>query len=457
MIHTALSELAQSLKAELVGDDAQCLDLSIDTRTLTPGQLFVALTGPNFDGHDYVVTALEKGAVGAMVSRLQAGIKGTQLLVSDTCIALGRAGAFNRQRFDGCVIGITGSSGKTSTREMISAICSESGETLASEGNLNNNLGVPVMLGRIDGGHQYVVIEMGTNQPGDIDYVAKLAAPDVALVTNASESHLLGLRSLAGVVAEKGVIYDSLSSDGTAILNRDDPAYGDWLVRVAREPGRKTLSFSLTHSVADCYASDIRSLDDGMHFILHVAGEASSVHLNFWGKHQVANACAAAAVAQAVELPLAMIVRGLEKAEPYQRRGQRFHGLHDALIIDESYNANPSSTQAAMDVLGACHGIKILVLGDMLELGERAEIWHRAMGQYARNVGVNVLMTYGEQAELSQKFWRGAGAHFTDKTLLIENLLPRLGSEVVVLVKGSMSMGMNEVVQACARPEKESV
>lgn len=457
MIQTALSDLAQSLKAELLGDDAQCLDISIDTRTLTPGQLFVALTGPNIDGHDYVATALEKGAVGAMVSRLQVGIEGTQLLVSDTVIALGQAGAFNRQRFDGCVIGITGSSGKTSTREMIAAICSESGETLASEGNLNNHLGVPMMLSRIDGAHQYAVIEMGTNQPGDIDYVANLAAPNVALVTNASESHLLGLGNLAGVVVEKGAIYDSLPSDGTAILNRDDPAYADWLVRVTHEPERKALSFSLTHSSADCYASDIRFLDDGMHFILHVAGDASPVHLNVWGEHQIANACAAATVAQAIGLPLTIIVRGLEKAEPYQRRGQRFQGLHNALIIDESYNANPSSTQAAMDVLAACHGIKILVLGDMLELGERAEIWHRVMGQYALDVGVNVLLTYGEQTELSQESWGGIGVHFTDKTLLIENLLPRLGSEVVVLVKGSMSMGMNEVVKACAGPAKENV
>lgn len=452
MIQAALSDLVQPLTAEWEGDDAPFSAINIDTRALKAGQLFVALTGPNFDGHDYVATALEQGAAGAIVSRLQADVKGPQLLVSDTRIALGQVGAFNRQRFEGCVIGITGSSGKTSTREMIAAICSEFGETLATEGNLNNELGVPMILSRIVGAHRYAVIEMGTNQPGDISYVAKLTVPNIALITNASESHLSGLESLAGVVVEKGAIYDSLSDNGTAILNGDDPAYDEWLVRVGRKPGRKTLSFSLTHSVADCYASDIHSLEDGMHFILHVAGEESPVHLHFWGEHQVANACAAAAVAQAAGLPLEIMVRGLEKAQPYLRRGQRFRGLHNALIIDESYNANPASTRAAIDVLAACQGVKVLVLGDMVELGDRSEAEHCAMGQYVRDAGVNVLLTYGEQTERAQASWGHLGAHFTDKTLLIEDLLSRLARDVVILVKGSRSMGMDDVVRACAVP-----
>ncbi len=454
MINTTLSDLVQPLGAELIGGDASFSDISIDTRTLKPGQLFVALTGPNFDGHDYVEAALNSGAAGAVVSRVPEGVRGPLLMVSDTRLALGQAGAFNRQRFHGTVVGVTGSSGKTSTREMIAAICREVGETLASEGNLNNDLGVPVILSRIDETHQYAVIEMGTNQPGDIEYVAQLGAPQIALITNASEAHLSGLGSLAGVVAEKGAIYDSLPDDGTAILNLDDPAYGEWLDRVLRKSGRKTLSFSLFNALADCYASDIQSLEDGMHFHLHMAGQSSPVHLHFWGEHQVANACAAAAVALAAGFSLEAVARGLENAQPYMRRGQRFRGVGGALVIDESYNANPSSTRAAIDVLAACPGEKILVMGDMVELGDRSEAGHLAMGQHAREVGVDIMLTYGEQTQKTQESWKGAGAHFTDKTLLIEDLLPRLGPDCAVLVKGSMSMGMNEVVRACKKPEE---
>ncbi|GAA4648571.1 UDP-N-acetylmuramoyl-tripeptide--D-alanyl-D-alanine ligase [Kistimonas scapharcae] len=454
MIHTALSDLVQPLAAELMGDDACFSDVSIDTRTLKPGQLFVAISGPNFDGHDYVAAALDKGAAGAVVSCQPEGVKGPLLRVADTRIALGQIGAFNRQRFNGVVMGITGSSGKTSTREMIAAICCEAGETLATEGNLNNDFGVPVILSRLEERHQYAVIEMGTNHPGEIDYVARLAAADIALITNASEAHLSGLGSLAGVVVEKGAIFDSLPADGTAILNTDDPACGEWLERVQQQPARKVLRFSLTNQQADCYASEIRSLDDGMHFTLHMGSESANVHLHFWGEHQVANACAAAAVALSAGLSLSIIVQGLETAQPYLRRGQRFRGQKGALVIDESYNANPASTRAAIDVLAACQGEKILVLGDMAELGDQAESEHHLMGQYAREAGIDVLMTYGEQSRLIQEGWGGAGAHFPAKTLLIDELLPRLGAEVAVLVKGSMSMGMNEVVRACKKPEE---
>ncbi|WP_211824659.1 UDP-N-acetylmuramoyl-tripeptide--D-alanyl-D-alanine ligase [Kistimonas asteriae] len=454
MINAALSDLVQPLTAELIGDDACFSDISIDTRTLKPGQLFVAITGPHFDGHDYVAAALEKGAAGAVVSSQPEGVKGALLLVADTRIALGQIGAFNRQRFNGVVMGVTGSSGKTSTREMIAAICREVGETLATEGNLNNDFGVPVILSRLEECHQYAVIEMGTNHPGEIDYVARLAAADIALITNASEAHLSGLGSLAGVVVEKGAIFDSLPVDGTAILNADDPACGEWLERIRQQPARKVLRFSLTNQQADCYTSEIHSLDDGMHFILHMGSESAHVHLQFWGEHQVANACAAAAVAQAAGLSLNTIVQGLEKAQPYMRRGQRFHGQNGALVIDESYNANPASTRAAIDVLAACQGEKILVLGDMAELGDQVEIEHCLMGQYARDAGIDVLMTYGEYTQLTQENWGGAGAHFPAKTLLIDDLLSRLGAGVAVMVKGSMSMGMNEVVRACKKPEE---
>ena len=456
MIRTALSDLVQPLAAELIGDDICFSDVSIDTRTLRPGQLFVAIIGPRFDGHDCVVAALEKGAVGAVVSCQSAGVKGPLLLVDDTRIALGRIGAFNRRCFDGVVIGITGSSGKTSTREMIAAICREAGETLVTESNWNNDFGVPVILSRLEECHQYAVIEMGTNHPGEIEYVARLAAADIALVTNASEAHLVGLGSLAGVVVEKGAILDSLPVDGTAVLNADDPACDEWSERVRQQPTRKLLCFSLVNQQADCYVSGIRSLDDGMHFTLHAGHKRMNVHLHVWGEHQVANACAAAAVALAAGLPCIAIVRGLETVRPCPRRGQRFRGRNGALIIDESYNANPASTRAAIDVLVACPGERILVLGDMAELGDQTESEHRLAGQYACEAGVDVLMTYGEQSRSARESWSGAGAHFTSKMLLIDDLLPRLGADVAVLVKGSMFMGMNEVVMACGEPEKES-
>ncbi|WP_281648608.1 UDP-N-acetylmuramoyl-tripeptide--D-alanyl-D-alanine ligase, partial [Parendozoicomonas sp. Alg238-R29] len=338
-----LSDLAVGLSGKLVGDDAPVSSISIDTRTLQPGQLFVAIKGPNFDGHNYVQAALEKGAAGVLVS--QPAEELPYILVDDTEKALAHIGHLNRDAFKGPVLGITGSSGKTSVKEMLAAIFGQVAPTLSTIGNLNNAYGVPVTLGHLTEEYKYAVVEMGTNSPGEIAYLTHIVRPHVALVNNASSSHVAGLGSVLGVVEEKGAIFDLLPEDGCAVINLDDEHHQVWMDRVARTSGCRISTFSLYRQNADSWPSDVVTEENGMHFILHLDGKETPVHLQFWGRHQVANACAAAAIAKAAGLDIETIAAGLGLARPYARRGQRFRTDNGAMIIDQSYNANPASTR----------------------------------------------------------------------------------------------------------------
>ncbi len=254
-------------------------------------------------------------------------------------------------------MGVTGSCGKTSVKEMLLSVFSGQDTTMATQGNLNNALGTPLTLTRMTSDDRFAVIEMGTSSPGEINYIARMSRPDIALITNADETHLADLVNVEGGVAhEKGFILDALSSIGAAVLNLDDRFFSQWCQRVLSVSGRTVTSFSLQNSSANCYASEIRSNKEGMTFTLHVNHQRRQVQLAFWGRHQVLNACCAAAVGLTANLSLDIIVRGLENARPYQRRGQRFHLPNGAMLIDETYNANPRATLAAVEQLADCEG-----------------------------------------------------------------------------------------------------
>ncbi len=446
-----LSDLAKVLSARLIGKDAETGSVSIDTRTLEPGQLFVAIKGPNFDGHDYIQAALEKGASSVVVSR--EGDGSSCLLVNDTEQALTAIGRANRDAFAGLVIGVTGSSGKTSVKEMLAAIFSQVAPTLSTRGNLNNAYGVPVTLSRLTEEHKYAVVEMGTNSPGEIAHLTSVVRPHIAIVNNASGSHVAGLGGLEGVVQEKGAIFDLLPEDGCAVINADDAHADVWRKRVDQNSDCQVMTFSLTDRAATCWPEKIITEDDGMHFTLHLGGKETLVHLQFWGKHQVANACAAATIAYAAGLDIETIAAGLGEARPYSRRGQRFRTDSGALVIDESYNANPDSTMAAVDELADCDGYRILILGDMSEEHFETEKdgarLHRELGEYARRAAVDRVLTYGNWSSHLHSGFKGEGQHFTDKKALCDWLIPHLNPGVVVLVKGSLTAGMNQVVSAC--------
>lgn len=432
--------------------------VSIDTRTLRAGDLFIAIKGPHFDGHDYLEAAHVAGAVAALTEHYVASAPLVQIVVTSTEQALGQLGAANRQRFTGCLIGATGSCGKTSVKEMLLAIFQEAGPTLATEGNLNNALGVPLTLLKIDQSHQFAVVEMGTSSPGEIEYIANLGRPDIALITNAAEAHLADLKSVAGVAREKGFILEAVAEQGVAVLNLDDPFYDQWRARVPS--GCRIVSFSTQNPQADCYASDIAPNEQGMRFTLHMNGQQWTLQLSFWGRHQVANACCAAAVALARSLSLDIIVQGLENARPYLRRGQRFKHATGAVVIDETYNANPKATLAAIDQLVDCGGKTFMVFGDMLELGDISDERHGDIGRYARERGIDYFLSYGSSARLASEAF-GQGQHFADQRDLIvalEALLQSVSGNdgAAVMVKGSKGMKMLDIIQALVGPAENN-
>lgn len=443
-----LSQLARAVDAELIGNDGAVLGpASIDTRSLKQGQLFVALLGENTDGHHYVKQAFNKGAAGCIVTEVQS-VDQPQLLVKNARSALLQIGRFNRNRFEGLLIGITGSCGKTSAREMLTAILKNAGSTLTPLNNYNNALGMPITLSYLESHHKYAVIEMGTNAPGEIALLARIAQPHISIITNAEMAHLEKLKSVAGVAEEKGAILNNLPVGGFAILNKDSAFFDSWAHK-ARYRKADIISFSIKDSTADVFAYHVTHSQKGTHCFIHFHGSVFPVQLAFCGTHQVANACAATAAALAAGISPELIIQGLHEAQPFQSRGQRFRGINGSTIIDESYNANPASVCAAMDVLSTQKGQRIFVLGDMVELGDNTITAHQNMGKYARKCKFNELITYGNSSRLATECFGSGGRHFLDKTSLNHYLLSCLAADTTVLIKGSNSMKMNEIVQVC--------
>jgi UDP-N-acetylmuramoyl-tripeptide--D-alanyl-D-alanine ligase len=437
-----LEELAELLDGALLGGDALFDGVSIDTRGLEPGDLFVALQGPRYDGHDFVVAAWRQGARAALVSRpVKAALP--QVRVADTRLALGRLGAAWRARFRGPLIALTGSNGKTTVKEMLAAILGNNGKVLATRGNLNNDIGVPLTLLRLGGDHDFAVIEMGANHGGEIAYLTGLTRPDVALVNNAGPAHLEGFGDLDGVARAKGEIFQGLGNNGIAVINRDDP-YADYWSGLVK--GRQVVDFGLDR------AAQIqgRVLDASCNlFELRVPGRQMDIQLPLAGTHNLRNALAAAAASVAVGIEIDAIGRGLENMQGVKGRLQRLSGPNGSTLIDDTYNANPASLAAALDALSVQPGPHWLVLGDMAELGSDAVALHEQAGQRARTAGCRRLFGFGENSRRAVRAFGPGAAHFDTIEALVAALRQAIKEECpTLLIKGSRSMRLERIVQA---------
>jgi UDP-N-acetylmuramoyl-tripeptide--D-alanyl-D-alanine ligase len=453
-----VSELARAVAALQVQGDGRIgfSSVSTDSRTLAAGALFVALRGERFDGHGYVAAARERGAVAALVERL-VDVDLPQIVVADARRALGLAAAQWRARFALPVIAVAGSNGKTTVTQMIASILATAhGDKarLATRGNLNNDIGVPLMLWQLGKQHRAAVLEVGMNHPGEIAYLAELVRPTVALVNNAQREHQEFMRSVEATAYENGEVIAALplSEDGVAVFPADDPCTPIWR-QVAGT--RRVVDFALD---ADAVVTATYALrDDGARVSMATPLGLIDVELAVTGLHNVRNALAAAACAIGAGIPAASIVDGLQSFRPVAGRGVRVRTNEGGLLIDDTYNANPDSVRAAIDLLASCGGERVLVLGDMGEVGERGPEFHREVGAYARERGLDGLFTLGTlAADAAEAFGEGA-VHCAGIDELLSALQPRLGPSVTALVKGSRFMRMERVVQALAATQPEGV
>ncbi|MDD5390544.1 MAG: UDP-N-acetylmuramoyl-tripeptide--D-alanyl-D-alanine ligase [Gallionellaceae bacterium] len=439
-----LHEAAQALNASAVGADVALGAVSSDTRDLPPGCLYVALKGPRFDGHAFAAKALESGAAAVMVAA-SAGLNITPaLLVEDTRIGLGQLAAWHRSRMPAKLAAITGSNGKTTVKEMLAAIlAAEAGENavLATAGNLNNDIGMPLTLLRLTPAHRYAAIEMGMNHSGEIDYMTRLARPDVALVNNALRAHLEGLGSVEAVARAKGEIYAGLKEDGIAIINADDPHAELWRGLAGEH---KVLSFGFAESAA----VRIHAASGERAAYLDTPVGRVETTLQVPGEHNLRNAAAATTAALALGVAADAVARGLAAYSGSKGRLQAHPCILGATLIDDTYNANPDSVLAAIQVLAARPGKRILVLGDMGELGPDTAALHREVGERAQAAGIDRLLCLGEMSLNSvQGFGQGA-MHFERIEEMLAEIECALGADVTVLVKGSRFMKMERVVRS---------
>ena len=444
----SLSEAADALGVVWRGPQLAFTTVSTDSRQLASGALFVALTGEHFDGHDFIRVAREHGASAAVVSRkVQDPLP--QLCVPDTRLALGQLAAARRSAFTQPLIALTGSNGKTTLKEMIAAILRRSAPILATRGNLNNDIGVPLTLLGLQAQHRYAVIEMGANHPQEIAYLTNLARPDVAIINNAGPCHLEGFGDLDGVARSKGEIFQGLSADGVAIINADDPYAPLWR---EMNRGRRIVDFALEQPAAVTGA-----LLGGSRFRLHTEQGAVEISLNLTGAHNVRNALAAAAATLSVGATLEQVREGLESVQAVSGRMQRLAGKHGATIIHDAYNANPASLAAALHTLAAEGGRNWLVLGDMRELGANAEPLHAQSGEQARLAGFERLFALGEHSQAAVAAFGAGAQHFNsaeDLHSALEQELQNAGTLLpLVLIKGSRGMRMERIVTALAVAE----
>ena len=442
-----LSLLAHWAGGELLGDDLVIGSLTHDTRTLVPGSLYVALRGERFDGHDFAYDAAMRGAAAVLVDH-EVKVEVPQVVVPDTLLALARiAAGLQRDRVEKTVA-ITGSNGKTSVKTLVVSILQRAGVTYFNPGNRNNEIGLPMAVIDAPDDADFSVYEMGAGKPGDIAYLTDIVTPEVALVNNIAAAHLERLGSLMGVAETKGAIYEALPADGTAVINADD-AFAEYFA--SRVPDRRILRFGL-EATADLTARDIRATDDGSDFVLVAPHGDVAVQLHLPGRHNVLNALAAAGIAMACGVSLAIIAEGLSAAQPVAGRQVARTLPNGAVVIDDSYNANPGSLEAAIDTLAAASaqagGEGWLVLGDMRELGDDAEALHADAGRRAKAAGLRRLYALGPlSAAAAAAFGEGAQA-FQDHASLAAALRADLRTGVRCLVKGSRGSAMDRIVAA---------
>ncbi len=449
-----LAQVAADCGGTLHGNDGEYIGVSTDTRTLARGELFVALRGPRFDGATFVAQAQAAGAAGVVVDRgvaLAAGEVLPQIVVPDTQLALQQAANAWRRRFAIPVVGVAGSNGKTTCKEMIAAILAQAGSVLATRGNLNNHIGVPLTLLRLEATHRHAVIEMGANRAGDVAELVRIAQPGVGIVTNAGAEHLEGFGSLEGVARAEGEMFAGLGPEDVAVVNADDEFAPLWRSMVRS----RLVSFGLG-AEADFRAVEIATSVDRDGFLTRFAllspQGRTPIELRLAGMHNVANALGAAAAAVAAGATLAQVAAGLASMRAVPGRLQFRTARSGAWVIDDSYNANPSSMRAGIDVLAGLEGRRWLVIGDMAELGEFAEVSHAQVGRYARERGVERLYATGTLAGIAVENFGSGARWFPDGESLSRTLDAELTGEVRVLVKGSRMNRLERVVDAIAPP-----
>jgi UDP-N-acetylmuramoyl-tripeptide--D-alanyl-D-alanine ligase len=441
----SLVEFARLCGGQYAGEDHAYTGVSTDTRALKAGELYVALRGPRFDGNEFLTAAAAAGAVGAVVDRPAPGASLPLILVADGQAALTRAAAAWRAQYAGCVLGVAGSNGKTTTKELLAAILAQRGRCLATRGNLNNHIGVPLTLLRLDPADANAVIEMGANRAGEVAALVAIARPRIGLITNAGAEHLEGFGDLAGVARAEGEMVEGLPADGVAVINADD-AYAPLWRSLTRA---RIVTFGIEQA-ADYRAVDIaESLgDEGfeLQFTLVAPAGRQALTLRLGGRHNVANALAAAAAACSAGASLADVAAGLAAMRPVQGRLQPRRSHHGAQLIDDSYNANPSSVRAGIDVVTGLGSPAWLVLGDMGELGDQAEASHVEIGAYAREHGIRRLFATGPLSTRAVEAFGGGATWYPDTETLARAVDADLTPDVCVLVKGSRSNRLERVV-----------
>lgn len=450
-----LSEAAGVMQGILHGDDQRFDTVHTDTRTLSPGALFFALQGANFDGQAFLEVAQQAGAVAAVVQSFNDQIKLPQIVVSNAVLALGDLAKSWRQRFAGVVIGLTGSSGKTTVKGFLKTIIEQFASVHATPGNWNNHIGVPLTLFGLQS-QRFAVIELGTSNPGEISYLTDLLRPDIALVNNIGPAHLAGFGSLDAIAREKSAIYALLTPEQTAVINLDD-AYAPVLLQqtdFCRQMGFGGDGSAELESAA--WASDIHFDESGCGgFTLNFDGQSFAVKLRVLGRHNINNALAAAATASAAGVPISAIVAGLTVFGGDPGRMQIVAGSNGTRLIDDTYNANPKSVFAAIDQLRSYKDTRILVFGDMGELGDASEASHVEVGAYASEQNIDFLFCVGAQAALAAARFGNRGYAYADQRALVNGLQAHLNAHTTILIKGSRSAYMENVVQALC--EEDSV
>ena len=446
-----LSEAAAIMAGRLAGADGGFVGASIDSRTIKQGELFFALHGERFDGHAFIAAAAGRGAAGAVVEKTGSSPI-PQIFVKESAAALGKLARAWRGRATATVIGVGGSNGKTTSKELLASILAGAGATLATRGNLNNHLGVPLTLLRLEPAHRFAVIEMGANHPGEIAALAAISRPAIALVTNAGDEHLEGFGDLAGVAAAEGEMFAALGDQGIAVINADDPFQELWQ-KTAR--GARLVRFGID-SACEVRATGVQGrIEAGAfatQFTLAIGDAEARVRLNLAGRHNVMNALGAAAAAHAAGVSLPLIAAGLQRVSPVNGRLQLKAGPRGSWLIDDSYNANPSSVRAGIDVLCSLPGEHWLVLGEMAELGTHTEASHTGVGDYARRAGITRLFAIGAAARLAVAAFGARGSWFEDAGRLADAVAAGLDAGVTVLIKGSRVNRLERLVDRLLQP-----
>jgi len=442
-----LNEITQYIDGELFGEDREISSVSIDTRTLVEGSLYLAIKGQNFDGHAFIEKAEKAGAYAVLVNhKTETALP--QIIVKDTHLALAEVAAFWKNKFLIKTIGVTGSNGKTTVKEMIASILSVNAKVLFTQGNLNNDIGVPLTLLKLQKEHQYAVIEMGANHAGEIKYSSHYVKPDVAVITNAGVAHIEGFGSLEGIAKAKAEIFESLGENGIAVINKDDSFFTLWLETVG---DRKKLTFGMDNT-ADIYAQEITLQFENdafvTQFVLTTATENIAIKLCLAGQHNVMNTLAAAACCLSVGISLKQIKHGIEQENPVTGRLQPMIGKNGNLIIDDTYNANLDSFKVALNVLKQCDGEHWVVLGAIGEMGKESKNIHKQLGKLLKSKNVARVLAIGSDAEYSVELFGKGATFFSSHEQLISTLNHELKGSETVLIKGSRVQKMEKIVAA---------